>query len=228
MGLGCFFSRGLVNNLIYERVQAGHVRKHVNLLTSTLTKLRVRARHRVGPSRWTGWWQYWARCVHTLRVASHGGSGSERRWLYGNRAVYRVRAFTDTSASWGLIRNHQLAMPGLFNVIKYICHELPPLADEKKTYKTTTNITFLSWIRWMKKFNYSILNTLSLRSQRNLSLWAFLCMKTPSKCPLSTLLISMALLPQPMICPVPMYATLVGISPHCSTIVFDTLPYVLT
>ncbi len=32
----------------------------------------------------------------------------------------------------------------------------------------------------------------------------FLCMKTPSRCPDSTDLISMALLPHPMICPVPM------------------------
>jgi hypothetical protein len=32
----------------------------------------------------------------------------------------------------------------------------------------------------------------------------------------------MALLPQPMIWPVPIYATDVGISPHCRTMFFDT------
>ena len=46
--------------------------------------------------------------------------------------------------------------------------------------------------------------TLSFLSHRNLSFCAFLCMNTPSKWPVSTLRISMALLPQPMICPVPM------------------------
>lgn len=64
--------------------------------------------------------------------------------------------------------------------------------------------------------------TLSFLSQRNFSLWAFLCMNTPSRWPVSTLRISMALLPQPMIWPVPMYATDVGISPHCRTMFFDT------
>lgn len=39
---------------------------------------------------------------------------------------------------------------------------------------------------------------------------------------------SIALLPQPMIWPVPMYATEVGISPHCRTMFFDTRPMVLT
>lgn len=74
--------------------------------------------------------------------------------------------------------HYQLAMPGLFSVMKYIWHEDPPLADEK--------------------------NTLSLRSHKNLSRCAFLCMNTPSRWPLSTERISMALLPQPIICPVPM------------------------
>ena len=41
-------------------------------------------------------------------------------------------------------------------------------------------------------------HTLSFFSQRNLSFWVLLCMKTPSSCPFSTALISMALLPQPI------------------------------
>lgn len=41
--------------------------------------------------------------------------------------------------------------------------------------------------------------TLSFLSQRNLSLWALLCMKTPSRWPVSTERISMAFSPQPMI-----------------------------
>lgn len=47
-------------------------------------------------------------------------------------------------------------------------------------------------------------------------------MNTPSRWPVSTLRISIALLPQPMIWPVPIYATDVGISPHCRTMFFDT------
>lgn len=155
-----------------------------------------------------------------------------------------------------LYRIYQFAMPGLFSVIKYIWHDDAPLALLK--------------------------NTLSLRSQRNFRRWAFLCIKTPSKWPVSTERIwmrakhisiiilksnrchsmrllnytSIALLPQPIIWPVPMYATDVGISPHwnekqitfpfkliynddvehsiriqiitCSTIFLDTLPWVLT
>lgn len=46
-------------------------------------------------------------------------------------------------------------------------------------------------------------------------------MKTPSKWPVSTFRISIALLPQPIIWPVPIYATDVGISPHCSTMFLD-------
>jgi len=49
--------------------------------------------------------------------------------------------------------------------------------------------------------------TLSFRSQRNLSFCGFLCMKTPSSSPVSTERISMALWPQPITWPVPMYAT---------------------
>lgn len=71
-------------------------------------------------------------------------------------------------------------------------------------------------------------HTLSFLSQRNLSLCAFLCMNTPSRCPESTDRISMALLPQPMIWPVPMNATDVGASPHWSMMFFDTRPYVET
>lgn len=41
--------------------------------------------------------------------------------------------------------------------------------------------------------------TLSFRSHRNLSLWARLCMKTPSRWPVSTERISMAFSPQPII-----------------------------
>lgn len=48
--------------------------------------------------------------------------------------------------------------------------------------------------------------TLSFLSQRNLSFCAFLCMNTPSKCPVSAARISIALFPQPIICPVLMYA----------------------
>lgn len=40
---------------------------------------------------------------------------------------------------------------------------------------------------------------MSFRSHRNLSLWARLCMKTPSRWPVSTERISMAFSPQPMI-----------------------------
>lgn len=57
-------------------------------------------------------------------------------------------------------RIYQFAMPGLFSVIKYIWHDDAPLALLK--------------------------NTLSLRSQRNFKRWAFLCIKTPSKWPVST------------------------------------------
>ena len=64
--------------------------------------------------------------------------------------------------------------------------------------------------------------TLSLRSQRNFSFCDFLCMNTPSRWPVSTERISMALLPQPMIWLVPMYATEVGISPHCNIMFFVT------
>lgn len=39
----------------------------------------------------------------------------------------------NSRARVGLIRDHQLAMPGLFNVMKYIWHALPPFADEKNT-----------------------------------------------------------------------------------------------
>ena len=44
-----------------------------------------------------------------------------------------------------------------------------------------------------------VIPTLSFRSHRNLSLWARLCMKTPSRWPVSTERISMAFSPQPMI-----------------------------
>ena len=67
-----------------------------------------------------------------------------------------------------------------------------------------------------------VLLTLSFLSHRNLSFCAFLCMNTPSRWPVSTLRISMALLPHPMICPVPMYATEVGSSPHCKTMFLET------
>lgn len=48
--------------------------------------------------------------------------------------------------------------------------------------------------------------TLSLRSHKNLSLCALLCMNTPSKCPVSTDRISIAFSPQPMIWLDRMYA----------------------
>lgn len=48
--------------------------------------------------------------------------------------------------------------------------------------------------------------TLSLRSHKNLSLCALLCMNTPSKCPVSTDRISIAFSPQPIIWLDRMYA----------------------
>lgn len=48
-------------------------------------------------------------------------------------------------------------------------------------------------------FLASFVLTLSFLSQRNLSLWALLCIKTPSRWPVSTERISMAFSPQPMI-----------------------------
>lgn len=79
------------------------------------------------------------------------GPGSEGRVNVRAEAVYpNTRgAFCggtregNRGARFGHIRDHQLAMPGLFKVMKYIWHALLPFADEK--------------------------NTLSLRSQRNLS-----------------------------------------------------------
>ena len=50
------------------------------------------------------------------------------------------------------------------------------------------------------------LPTLSFRSHKNFNFCAFLCIKTPSRCPVSAARISIALLPQPIIWPVPMYA----------------------
>lgn len=44
-----------------------------------------------------------------------------------------------------------------------------------------------------------VAHTLSLRSHKNLSLCALLCMNTPSKCPVSTDRISIAFSPQPII-----------------------------
>lgn len=92
-------------------------------------------------------------CTHFL-VSKALRPGSEERTRVRADAVYpdtRGRGLCDgdnredinLGARFGLIRDHQLAMPGLFRVMKYIWHELPPFADEK--------------------------NTLSLRSQRNLS-----------------------------------------------------------
>lgn len=61
---------------------------------------------------------------------------------------------------WVFMCVYQFAIPGLLSVIKYIWHDEPPLALLK--------------------------NTLSFRSHKNLRRWAFLCIKTPSKWPVST------------------------------------------
>lgn len=140
-------------------------------------------------------------------------------WLYvfGSNAI-------DGRAPSRRQAGHQLAIPGLFRVMKYIWHEEPPLDDEKNTCNCSI---------WLVRYAYDIMplwlaHTLSFRSHKNLSFCAFLCMKTPSRWPVSTPRISIALLPHPMIWPVPMKATEVGISPHWRTIFLLTLPNVLT
>ena len=67
-----------------------------------------------------------------------------------------------------------------------------------------TNQSRFSWSQRQDSYRT---RTLSFRSQRNLSFCGFLCMKTPSSSPLSTDRISMALWPQPITWPVPMYAS---------------------
>lgn len=76
--------------------------------------------------------------------------------------------------------------------------------------KTRASQVFLLNITWLCSNNFQATHmkkwesnrvsfTLSFRSQRNLSLWALLCIKTPSRWPVSTERISMAFSPQPII-----------------------------
>lgn len=72
------------------------------------------------------------------------------------------------------------------------------------TQAPSSSTCFSSWPSWgwCQGWNY----TLSLRSHKNLSLCALLCMNTPSKCPVSTDRISIAFSPQPIIWLDRMYA----------------------
>lgn len=91
---------------------------------------------------------------------------------------------------------HQFMMQFLFRVMKYTWLLPPERTDAKKTCRRTrVSVTFLA----PAVVSEVIRLTLSFLSQRNFSLWALLCMKTPSRWPVSTDLISIAFSPHPMI-----------------------------
>lgn len=94
---------------------------------------------------------------------------------------------------------HQFMMQFLFRVMKYTWL-LPPERTDAKNTCGTTRVSGLQgrWHSWVQLLSVISL-TLSFLSQRNFSLWALLCMKTPSRWPVSTDLISMAFSPHPMI-----------------------------
>lgn len=101
---------------------------------------------------------------------------------------------------------HQFMMQFLFKVMKYTWLLPPDRTDAKNTWgaaqtpRTRVSVTSLNLAGINEPtVPHGASLTLSFLSHRNFSLWALLCMKTPSRWPVSTERISMAFSPHPMI-----------------------------